>query len=155
MYVHCFHAIITCLVVLWLQVISNGVIFFDMAIEGFFPSEDTNFARIHEEYPDITPFLAPYWIDNDPSVAGLVSYEVFTGDSTQLNEVSEFISQSQCVQFTGTWMLVAEWDDVPPFSTDNETVNTTPQYLEQCERVRSFILYISYIYTTIGLVYTC
>jgi hypothetical protein len=107
-----------------LFVISNGVIFFDMAIEGFFPTEVTNFARIHEEYPDITPFLAPYWIDNDPSVAGLVSYEVFTGDSTQLNEVSEFISQSQCVQFTGTWMLVAEWDDVPPFSTDNETLST-------------------------------
>ena len=92
-----------------------------MVIEGFFVTE---LATIHEEYPGITPFLAPYWIDNDPSVAGLVSYEVFSGDSTQLNEVSDYISQSQCVQFSGTWMLVAEWDDVPPISTNNETVST-------------------------------
>jgi len=44
-----------------------------------------------------TPFVAPYWIDSDPSVRGnvlYVSYEVHTGNTLLLQQVSNYISSN-------------------------------------------------------------
>ena len=60
-------------------------------------------------------FIAPYWVDNDPSMGGSVSYEVHTGNSSLLSQVSNVISSTEAVEFSGTWMLVAYWLDVPLF----------------------------------------
>ena len=61
-------------------------------------------------------FIAPYWVDNDPSMGGSVSYEVHSGTNSLLNQVSNGISRIEGVEFSGTWMLVAYWLDVPLFS---------------------------------------
>ena len=58
-------------------------------------------------------FVAPYWIDNDPSVQGNVSYEVHAQDSTSLEDVNAFISRNLSIEFSGVWMLVAFWQNVP------------------------------------------
>ena len=77
------------------------------------------------DLPDgTTPFIAPFWVDNDPSVRGNVSYEVHTTGSPLLNRVSDYISSNQGVQFRGTWMMVAFWWDVPELFLD-ETVSTS------------------------------
>ena len=73
------------------------------------------FSAVGVQYPDTKPFVAPYWIDNNLSSGGTVSYGVFTGDSTLLDEVSNFISISENIQFSGVWMLVAYWNDIPLF----------------------------------------
>ena len=65
-----------------------------------------------------TSFTTPYWVDNDPSQGGSVSYEVHTGSSPLLSQVSDYISSSQSVEFSGTWMLVAYWLNVPEFGSD-------------------------------------
>ena len=62
-----------------------------------------------------TAFVAPYWIDNDPSAGGSVSYAVFSGSSPILQYVSEIISRNQSIDFRGVWMLVAFWSKVPEF----------------------------------------
>ena len=77
---------------------------------------------VESEYPLINPFIAPYWIDSDPSQGGFVSYEVFQENNEQLSEVNSFISQAESVEFSGSWMIVAQWDDVPVLGT-NETVS--------------------------------
>ena len=106
--------------------ISNGVVFFNIPFEVvFYPAE---FADIHLHYGDITPFIAPYWIDNDPSLGGSVSYEVHTGSSHLLSQVNDYISHSQSVEFIGTWMLVVDWFHVPLWSF-NDTVRNMLYYM--------------------------
>ena len=58
-------------------------------------------------------FVTPYWIDNDPSVQGNVSYEVHARGSSYLQDVNDFISRDQDIEFRGVWMLVGFWWDVP------------------------------------------
>ena len=62
-----------------------------------------------------TAFLAPYWMDNDPSAGGSVSYAIFSDleGSSILQNVSNFISRNQSTTFNGVWMLVAFWSKVP------------------------------------------
>lgn len=59
--------------------------------------------------------MAPYWIDNDPSLQGSVCYEVHVQGSPLLQDVSNFVSRNQSVEFSGVWMLVAFWLDVPEY----------------------------------------
>ena len=72
-----------------------------------------------------TPFIAPYWIDSDPSVRGNVSYEAHGTNSSLLQQVSDYISVSQNLSFNGTWMMVAYWWDVPELFLD-DTVSSGP-----------------------------
>ena len=52
-------------------------------------------------------FVTLYWIDNDPSIQGSVSYKVHAQGSTSLEDVNAFISRNQGNEFSGVWMLVA------------------------------------------------
>ena len=48
---------------------------------------------------------------------GNIWYEVHndTSSAALLTQVNEFIQTQQQNNFTGTWMLVAEWNNVPEF----------------------------------------
>lgn len=52
-------------------------------------------------------------------IAGRVRHQVYTENSMaeieRLNFISQFIEDSQCVNFTATWALVVEWEEVHPF----------------------------------------
>ena len=98
---------------MFLQVITNGVIFFGMAITQFGLSEFSSVETDLDMF--VPPFVAPYWIDSDLSEKGSVAYEVIAGTSDRLTQVSNFISRSENVDFSGTWMLIAEWIDVTLF----------------------------------------
>ena len=90
-----------------LQVTSDGVITIgEEAIECC----PIRFDRIQV---GASAFVAPYWIDNDPSTQGSVSYKVYAQGSPSLELVSDFISSDLSIEFSGVWMLVAFWQDVP------------------------------------------
>ena len=64
--------------------------------------------------------VAPFWGDVDIRRAGNVLYEVMTeGASPEaadlIMEVSNFVSNQTGDDFSGTWMLVAMWDQVHPY----------------------------------------
>ena len=63
----------------------------------------------------LTHIVAVFWTDVDIRVEGEISYEVHTTGSSLLSQVNNFISTNESVAFTGTWMLVAEWDRVRQF----------------------------------------
>ena len=97
---------------------ANGLIYIDKRTGECCPMRFENIpART-------TPFIAPYWIDNDPSLRGNVSYEVHTTGSPLLNQVNDYISSNQNAQFRGTWMMVAFWWDVPELFLE-DTVSTS------------------------------
>ena len=96
-----------------LQIMVNGVIYIGRSYGECCPLKFTALPL------DATPFIAPYWIDSDPSVRGNVSYEVHTGNTSLLQQVSDYISSNQSVEFSGTWMIVAYWWDVPELFLDD------------------------------------
>ena len=60
--------------------------------------------------------LAPFWSDIDITFYGSIFYEVHSGyDSLLISQVNDFISNHTEGNFTGTWMLVVQWDEVREF----------------------------------------
>ena len=69
---------------------------------------------------------APYWADIDNRVAGEIWYETHASgqNSTESNQLLEKVSQFIRTQqnettFSGSWMLVATWNESFPFSFAN------------------------------------
>ena len=71
--------------------------------------------------------VAPYWSDIDTRSSGSVSYEFHTNITSLslLNKVSKYIRQQEQNYFSGIWMLVAEWNAIPPPGTCNTIVPRT------------------------------
>ena len=69
--------------------------------------------------------LAPFWSDVDIREVGSIQYEVHTGrENSQISLVNQFISNYTNDEFAGTWMLLVQWDQVPPFpGSISTTVN--------------------------------
>ena len=52
----------------------------------------------------------------DITIYGSIFYEVHSGsDSLLIQQVNNFISNHTETDFTGTWMLVVQWDEVREF----------------------------------------
>lgn len=98
-----------------MQVCSNGVISFGNNYFYFW-------------YPDLFPsryfyirranVIAAFW--NDQGGEDTVFYKVYTrglGSKAEqnLDTVSSLVSEQQDTNFTGNWMLVAYWNQVPPY----------------------------------------
>ena len=77
-------------------------------IPSLFPSE---FTFISSAF-----LLAPFWSDVDITIFGSIFYEVHnTSDSALISQVNNFISNYTESEFSGTWMLVVQWDEVREF----------------------------------------
>ena len=60
--------------------------------------------------------VTPFWDDVDISRGiGNISYQVYSTGSPLLDTVNTIISYEENINFSGHWMLVAEWDSVPEF----------------------------------------
>ena len=73
--------------------------------------------------------VAPFGADIDIRIHGSISYEVHStsaGSSSiaLLNRVSTFISNQKNTQFSGNWMLVASWSQVPAYSGSSSIVSS-------------------------------
>ena len=88
----------------------NGIISFGRP----FPSHSPNLFPGTSFYNYL---VSPFWSDNDiTNNVGEVSYQIYNeSQSEALTFISTYINQQQQVQFTGTWMLVAEWKNVPEY----------------------------------------
>lgn len=77
----------------------------------------------------VAPFEANTNISNGQ---GSVSYEVHnvTSGPRQLSRVSSFIRQQKQNAFSGTWMLVVEWKDVPQSGGPSGMVSA---WYEKCD----------------------
>ena len=85
----------------YLQVSSNG--FISM---GVLPSTSP------PTIPGSTNVVSPYGADIDTGIAGTVRYTGFLTNHPEINNVNYFISTKKTLFFTGTRMMVAEWDGV-------------------------------------------
>ena len=50
-----------------------------------------------------------------------MSYEVHSSNTGPMSAVNQLVSQIEGRDFNGTWMVVAEWREVPPFGPFAET----------------------------------
>jgi len=98
-----------------MQVSTNGYLSFGQRINDY---SSTLFPHEHSF------LVAPYWADIVVrGGVGAISYEVHTtrnGESASLllSLVNQFVSHHQRTNFTGDWMLIAEWNQVPAFQVN-------------------------------------
>lgn len=103
------------------QVETNGYFSFDNGFGEYDPyaivprNRTLNPDLPFERHP---PIVAPYWLDNDLTLGGNATYEVHTSTSRHMEQVSNFISNKENELFSGVWMLVAQWTDIPLFGRD-------------------------------------
>ena len=76
--------------------------------------------------------MAPFLADHDPQESGNVKYKVYDRKNTdRIDTVSSFIRNSTSSDnFTGNWMLAAEWRDVPMFGGDPAIVSISYNYYD-------------------------
>lgn len=101
--------------IVFTQVSTNGLLSFNRSFQSHTP----------HFFPLANYLVAPFWADIDiTNGVGEVSYEVNDdSQSESLSWVSTYISQQQQINFTGTWMLLAKWKDVPKYLGDTSDVS--------------------------------
>ena len=91
------------------QVSTNGILSFGQAFTFHYP----------EHFPGSSSssyLVAPFWADNDiTNGQGQVSYEVHDIPTEGMEWVGTFVSQQEQTSFSPSWMMVAEWKEVPQF----------------------------------------
>ena len=97
------------------QVGTNGVISFSRPFFYWWPSPFPGFFYLRRFY-----VVAPYWSDHDIRGEGEVSYETFEKgrsdhDDMLLDRVNTYLNANMMTNFTGTFMILAEWRDVHPY----------------------------------------
>ena len=71
------------------------------------------------------PLVAPFFTDIDISNGvGEIDYEIHTAATSGaiFSQVNSLIEEHAETNFSGEWMLVATWDDVPPFGSGTTIV---------------------------------
>jgi len=105
---------------------------FDRAVRLYEPQEYP-LSGLLSQFQIVSPFLA----DHDARKNGNIRYKVYTESSQNTRTVSSFIrNKGFSGDFEGTWMVVAEWSDVPMFpAQDNlNAVSIIFHLLESFER---------------------
>lgn len=80
--------------------------------------------------------MAPYWSNIDTRLAGRVQYETYRlGESddvaSRLGFINRVINAELNPDFTGDWMLLANWENVHPYPHgDSAELDRQNPYLE-------------------------
>ena len=98
------------------QISTNGLVSFGSSSDDF--PVDRN------EFPDLDRFLvAPYWADFDLRIKGRIAYEIFASPSSSVVQaVNKFLADNQTLVFSGSWALLASWEDTCRFGDRECTV---------------------------------
>ena len=99
-----------------LQVGTNGYFTFEM-YTGYIPF-------LFNENSSIS-LVAPFFtdIDIEYNMDGQINYEIHTIDTSEsiISQINSIVNTYANTEFYGEWLLVATWEDVPPyFGVSNE-----------------------------------
>ena len=105
-----------------MQVNENGLFSFNEPFSFSHPNQfptDNIYSRLRN-------VVAPFWSDNDIRKNGTIRYVdiniIYPLNLTHISEVLAHLRKTGTIrieqEFQPTWMIVAQWDKVPPFSQD-------------------------------------
>ena len=105
----------------YLQVATNGYFSLGRRITHLENPSPFNESNVYKY------IVAPYLSDIDTRSTGSVSYEVYSNRTnlSLLQRVSSFIQQKEQNRFTGTWMIIAEWNSVVDSGINKTTLTFT------------------------------
>ena len=102
--------------------------FFQVGTNGYFSFDKvfTDYATF--EFPGIgdVTLVAPFFSDIDISDGiGSISYEVHTRRTSQslISKIDTIINDQMSTQFSGSWLIIAEWKNVPQFGRSHVFVS--------------------------------
>ena len=121
------------MIIIHSQVGTNGYFTFD-GFTGFFPFLFNENVRLS--------LVAPFFADIDIRRGGQIIYEVHTQSTSSalFSEINLIIEQNLQTEFSGQWLLVATWDDVPPFDVSFQT--NTFQGILVTDFITSYAIFI-------------
>ena len=69
--------------------------------------------------------VAPFFTDINIRRVGQVRYEIHTTATSEylLSNVSKLINEHTGIEFSGKWLLIAEWRDAPAFAQPLDIVS--------------------------------
>ena len=102
------------ILLLYMQVSSNGLISFGSSFTNYIP----------QTFPISVNVVAPYWDDTDTRIKGVVRFDIITPSHPTLSCLLELTSnlieeENLDLEFNASWLLVARWIDVCPYRDDN------------------------------------
>ena len=83
--------------------------------------------------------VAPFAASISTAYTGSVRYNTFTTGDTNINTVSSHIRSELGGSFSGTWMIVADWYNVPQYGRTNVSVCTPILRASHFNRVSVFV----------------
>ena len=97
---------------------ANGVVSFG---DSFWFYPPMLFPPAYRAYLFYAYAVAPFWADIGISIRGQISWEILTPGVSSFGDryfsmVSQFIRKTQGVAFEGSWMMLANYDEVSSFS---------------------------------------
>lgn len=95
-----------------LQVGSNGIVSFGTS--AYNVRTNSAFSGSLNRY-----LLAPYWDDINIVRGGTISYGTFESGYL-LEQVNAYLQRAFPTNFVGTWMMVAYYDQVAPYTSSDE-----------------------------------
>ena len=124
------------------QVGTNGVISFSRPFFYWWPSPFPGFFYLRRFY-----VVAPYWSDHDIRREGEVSYETFERgrseyDDMLLGRVNTYLNANMMTNFTGTFMILAEWREVHPYPHGSNSFSYFEIYYPFITDFTNQVLYI-------------
>lgn len=105
------------------QVSTNGLLSFGNSIIAYRSVQFTSTSTINY-------VVAPFWTDIDIRMSGYIAYATFTTGSAAVSQLSSFIRDQEHSLFSGTWMILAEWNGVPHYSGSSSIV--CPYIVDYC-----------------------
>ena len=102
-----------------MKVGTNGYITFGTS--AYIAYSNTAFPGTSGQY-----IVAAFWDDIDIRNGGSITYEIFESGYF-LDVVNEYLKRIRPTSFEGTWMLVASFDKVEPYSGSGEVSLTNLQ----------------------------
>ena len=111
-----------------MQVGTNGVISFSRPFYYWYPYPFPGNYYLRRFY-----VVAPYWADHDIRREGEVCYETFhrgrsTTENSVLDRVSRYLRMNTMSDFSGTFMILAEWRNVHPYPHGSRYFNFFEKY---------------------------
>jgi len=100
------------------QVCTNGYFVFDRVVTSYTPYLFNGF--------DTYSLVAPFFTDIDISRGvGQIQYEMHTTATSEylLSNVNKLINEHTEMEFSGEWLLIAEWRDTPAFARPLDIVS--------------------------------
>ena len=114
-----------------------------MSTDGYFSIGSIPLSSTLDTFSNSSNYsiVAPFAADTSITYRGSVRYNTFTTGDTNINTVSSYIRSQLGGSFSGSWMIVADWYNVPQYGGSTVSVCTPTLIVSHSNCVSAFCFF--------------